>query len=141
MKNPRSANKIVLWAAFIAAGLAIGGVVGARLLSKGPAGLLRVLSREVCMVTDRHFGKDQIPVPVSGRVYYGCCDGCKGRLTKDASARMGRDPVTGREVDKSAAVIGARPDGSVVYFESDASRASYRPAPGEASVPGSPQMP
>lgn len=79
------------------------------------------------MVTDRHFGKEQIPVPLDGRVYYGCCDGCKGRLAKDPSARMGRDPVTGREVDKAAAVIGARPDGSVVYFESDASLVSYRP--------------
>jgi YHS domain-containing protein len=134
MISPKSKNRIIMWAVFIAAGLAIGGVVSARLLSKGGTGGLRkVASREVCMVTDRHFGKEQTPVPVGGRVYYGCCAGCKGRLTEDPASRTGRDPVTGRAVDKAVAVIGARPDGSVVYFENDASLASYRPAAGDPS--------
>ena len=140
MTSSKTTNKILMWAVFIAGGLAIGGAVAVRLQSKGSAGLPRVLSREVCMVTDRHFGKEQIPVALDGRVYYGCCDGCKGRLAKDPAARKGHDPVTGREVDKSAAVIGARPDGSVVYFESEATLASYRPPPSDLAASAPRQM-
>ena len=72
----------------------------------------------VCMVNDMDMGKTQIPVVVEGQTYYGCCAMCKERLAKDAAVRTAIDPISGKSVDKAKAVIGKRPDGSVVYFES-----------------------
>ncbi len=72
----------------------------------------------VCMVTDMHFGKKQIPVAHAGKTYYGCCENCKKTLTEDPKARVARDPVSGKPVDKALAIIGSRADNSVVYFES-----------------------
>jgi YHS domain-containing protein len=71
----------------------------------------------VCMVNDQDMQKPQIPVVVEGRTYYGCCAMCKDRLQQSPAARTAVDPVSGRTVDKAKAVIGRRPDGSVVYFE------------------------
>jgi YHS domain-containing protein len=73
----------------------------------------------VCMINNQLFDKDQIPVQVQGRTYYGCCEMCKERLAQDAAARTAVDPVTGKNVDKATAVIAAKPDGNVLYFESD----------------------
>lgn len=81
--------------------------------------LQRVESKLVCMVNNQFFGKDQIPIEVQGKTYYGCCEMCKERLAKDAAARTGTDPVTGKPVDKATAIIGAQPDGKVLYFESE----------------------
>lgn len=72
----------------------------------------------VCMVNDQFMGRDQIPVVVEGRTYFGCCEMCKGRLATDAKFRTAKDPITGREVDKASAVIAQRPSGQVLYFES-----------------------
>lgn len=85
----------------------------------------RVDARHVCMVNDTAFDKDQIPVEVEGRTYFGCCEMCKGRLAQDAAARSAVDPVSGRPVDKAKAVIGATPDGKVLYFESEKNLAAY----------------
>jgi YHS domain-containing protein len=79
----------------------------------------------VCMVNDQDMGKAQIPVVVEGKTYYGCCAMCKERLAKDANARTGVDPVSGKSVDKAKAVIGKRPDGTVVYFETEANLKKY----------------
>ena len=79
----------------------------------------------VCMVNDHFMGKRQIPVQVEGRTYYGCCEMCKSRLEQDKSVRYAQDPVTGKTVDKATAVIGRRPDGSVLYFESPTTLARY----------------
>jgi YHS domain-containing protein len=79
----------------------------------------------VCMVNDMDMGKSQIPVVVAGETYYGCCAMCKERLAKDASVRTAVDPVSGKKVDKAKAVIGKRPDGSVVYFESEKNLRQY----------------
>lgn len=79
----------------------------------------------VCMVNDMDMGKAQIPVVVEGQTYYGCCAMCKERLTKDAAVRTAIDPVSGKKVDKAKAVIGKRPDGSVVYFESERNLRQY----------------
>ena len=79
----------------------------------------------VCMVNDMDMGKAQIPVVVEGRTYYGCCAMCKERLSKDAAVRTAIDPVSGKSVDKAKAVIGKRPDGSVVYFESERNLRQY----------------
>ncbi len=88
--------------------------------------LRRAETKKVCMVNDQLFERDQIPVEVGGKTYYGCCAMCKERLAKDAAARTGVDPVTGKKVDKATAVIGARADGSVVYFESEETFAKYQ---------------
>jgi YHS domain-containing protein len=79
----------------------------------------------VCMVNDMDMGKAQIPVVVEGRTYYGCCAMCKERLSKDAAIRAAVDPVSGKKVDKAKAVIGKRPDGSVIYFESEKNLREY----------------
>jgi len=85
-----------------------------------PTGPLeKVDAKTVCMVNEMAMGKDQIPVEVDGKTYYGCCEMCKTTLAKDASKRTATDPVSGKEVDKASAVIGAQEDGRVFYFESD----------------------
>ena len=87
--------------------------------------LQRVETQKVCMINNQVFDKDQIPVEVEGRTYYGCCDMCKERLTKDPASRQAVDPVSGRTVDKSEAVIGMLPDGRVLYFESEETLGQY----------------
>lgn len=89
------------------------------------AELKRVETKKVCMVNNQVFEKDQIPVAVQGKTYYGCCEMCKERLAKDAAARTATDPVTGKPVDKATAVIAAMPDGKVLYFESQETYEKY----------------
>jgi YHS domain-containing protein len=88
-------------------------------------GLQRVETRKVCMVNNQVFEKDQIPVTVEGKTYYGCCEMCTERLSKDAAIRSAVDPVSGKPVDKATAVIGALPDGKVLYFESETTFGQY----------------
>jgi YHS domain-containing protein len=91
-----------------------------------PTGKLsKVESKTVCMINEHAMGKDQIPVEVDGKTYYGCCDMCKKTLATDAAKRMSFDPVTGKQVDKAKAVIAAQEDGRVFYFESDETLAKY----------------
>jgi len=85
-----------------------------------------VEAKKVCMVNNQLFEKDQIPIAVEGKTYYGCCEMCKERLAKDAAARTALDPVTGKKVDKAKAVIAAQPDGKVLYFESEKTLAEYQ---------------
>ncbi len=85
-----------------------------------------VEAKKVCMVNNQLFEKDQIPIAVEGKTYYGCCEMCKERLAKDAAARTAVDPVTGKKVDKAKAVIAALPDGKVLYFESEKTLAEYQ---------------
>ena len=87
--------------------------------------LKRVETKKVCMINNQVFEKDQIPIEVEGRTYYGCCEMCKERLAKDPASRQAVDPVSGKTVDKAKAVIGMLPDGSVLYFESEATFAKY----------------
>jgi YHS domain-containing protein len=90
------------------------------------AALEVVANDEVCMVNDTFFARDQIPVEVEGKTYYGCCAACKDRLAEDEAIRFAVDPVTGERVDKATATIAARPDGSVLYFASAENLAKYR---------------
>lgn len=106
--------------AFLVAAL-VGGLAFA-----GEPALKPVETKKVCMVNNQVFEKDQIPVQVEGRTYYGCCEMCKERLAKDAAARQAVDPVTGKTVDKAKAVIAALPDGKVLYFESVETLAKYK---------------
>jgi len=73
----------------------------------------------VCMVNNEDMGKPQIPIKVGSQTYYGCCKMCVGTLTNDRKARFATDPVSGKEVDKAKAVIGAKPNNEVIYFESE----------------------
>jgi YHS domain-containing protein len=87
-----------------------------------PSGTLtKVETKTVCMINEHAMGKDQIPVEIDGKTYYGCCEMCKKALATDASKRVATDPVTGKQVDKATAVIAAQEDGRVFYFESEES--------------------
>ena len=73
----------------------------------------------VCMVNNEVMGKPQIPVKVGEQTYYGCCKMCVGNIQQNRKVRFAIDPVSGKEVDKARAVIGAKPDGGVLYFENE----------------------
>jgi len=77
-----------------------------------------VKPENVCMVNNRYLGVKQIPVEVDGKVYYGCCKMCVGRIKNNESIRYAIDPVSGKKVDKATALILALKDGRVLYFES-----------------------
>ncbi|MEW6145944.1 MAG: hypothetical protein AB1598_13090 [Thermodesulfobacteriota bacterium] len=82
-------------------------------------------SKYVCMINNQSFAKEQIPVEIEGKTYYGCCQMCEGKLKSDANARTAIDPVSNNEVDKATAVIGTMPDGTVYYFESEENLKSF----------------
>jgi len=82
----------------------------------------------VCMINNRAFDKPQIPTEVDGKTYYGCCAMCKGKLEKSAAARTAKDPVSGKDIDKATAIIGAAEDGTVYYFETEENMHAFTPA-------------
>jgi len=88
--------------------------------------LKEVEAEYVCMVNDTLFEKPQIPVQVGEKTYYGCCAGCVAALQNDDAIRVGIDPVSGAEVDKTEAVIGADADYKVYYFENTENLKSYK---------------
>lgn len=99
-----------LWLAFSLIGILFLSALGVS--AQGPTtpvtpALKKVPTKKVCMINNQVFEKDQIPVAVQGKTYYGCCEMCKERLAKDAEARTATDPVTGKKVDKATAVIAA----------------------------------
>jgi YHS domain-containing protein len=99
------------------------------------AALQEVPANRVCMVNDQLFAKDQIPVEVEGKTYYGCCEMCKGRLASDAAIRQATDPLTGVTVDKATAVMAADESGAIFYFENAENLKNYleKPTPDAAS--------
>lgn len=81
----------------------------------------------VCMVNDAYMGKPQIPVPVNGKTYYGCCQMCVGTLNKNESARTAKDPFSGKSVDKTEAyIVLVKEEGEVAYFESKENYLKYK---------------
>ena len=84
-------------------------------------------AKYVCMITNQEFAREQIPVEVEGKTYYGCCEMCKAKIKNNPQSRAATDPVSGNQVDKAEAVIGAAPDGSIFYFESEENFAQYNP--------------
>lgn len=91
---------------------------------------LKVVENEkVCMVTDQLFPKKQIPITVEGKTYYGCCENCKASLGKDPKVRKAIDPISKKPVDKATAVIAAREDGTVIYFENKTTLEKYQKQP------------
>ena len=89
--------------------------------------LQSVPASKVCMVENRVSGRENIPVEVDGRTYYGCCPVCVGKLSFKRAHRYAIDPVTGKEVDKAKAYIIAREDGTAIYFESEKNTVRYSP--------------
>lgn len=81
----------------------------------------------VCYVNNAYMGKEQIPVEVDGKIYYGCCEGCVDKLKNMREIRFALDPLTGKEVDKALAFIVLKPDGNgeVLYFESEENYIKY----------------
>jgi YHS domain-containing protein len=73
---------------------------------------------DVCMVQNRYGTMKMIPVEVDKKMYYGCCAGCVAKLKSNPAVRFAKDPVTGRDIDKSKAFIVGNTDGTVTYFES-----------------------
>jgi YHS domain-containing protein len=80
-------------------------------------GLVQVEAKYVCMINNQRFNKEQIPVAVGNRTYYGCCQMCKDKLRNDPRSRAAIDPVSKKKVDKATAIIGVDDDGSAYYFE------------------------
>ena len=97
--------------------------------------LTKVEAKTVCMVNEQAMGKDQVPVEVDGKTYYGCCEMCKKTLAENADKRVAVDPVSGKKVDKAKAVIAAQEDGRVFYFESEETLAKHN-AKAEITVTG-----
>lgn len=93
--------------------------------AEAAAPLTIVENEKVCMVTNMLFPRKQIPVSHDGKTYYGCCENCKETLATDAKARTAIDPVSGKSVDKAKAVIAARADHSVLYFENKKNFEAY----------------
>lgn len=90
--------------------------------------LTEVDSKYVCMVTNQLFVKEQIPIEVEGKTYYGCCEMCKAKIKNNPQSREATDPVSGNKVDKAQSVIGASADGSIYYFESEENLEKFNPS-------------
>jgi YHS domain-containing protein len=95
---------------------------------KKDGALVVVETKYVCMINNQRFAKEQIPVVVAGKTYYGCCEMCKAALKNKPSNRVAVDPVSGKQVDKAKAVIGADSSDRVVYFESMENLKKYNSA-------------
>ncbi len=81
----------------------------------------------VCMVNDAYMGKAQIPVPVNGKTYYGCCEMCVGTLNNNETARIATDPFSNKPVDKTEAyIVLIEKEGKVGYFESKQNFLNYK---------------
>lgn len=80
----------------------------------------------VCMLNNQAYNKEQIPIEIEGKTYYGCCSMCEGQLRADLSSRSAIDPVSGNKVDKATSVIGSDPDGKVYYFENQENMRQFK---------------
>lgn len=116
-------KKIFKPACFLIIFLTIVGVFASSTLSgnTSDASSAQLKKNLVCMVNDKYFGTEQIPVVAEGKTYYGCCQGCVVTIQNNRSVRYARDPYSSAEVDKANAFIVKKPDSikeEVLYFES-----------------------
>lgn len=88
-----------------------------------------VEAQYVCMMNNKVFDKPQIAIEVEGKTYYGCCPMCADKLKGDPSLRSATDPVSGKQVDKSSAIIGADSHGMTYYFENEENFHTYASGP------------
>lgn len=86
----------------------------------------QVSGQYVCMINKKQFKTEQSSVTIEGRTYYYCCDMCKAKLEGDPQARMDKDPVSGKEVDKASAVVGVDKAGNVYFFENKQNLEKFR---------------
>lgn len=105
--------------------LALATLAGATILLAQSKPLQRVEAKKVCMINEQVFERDQIPVEVDGKTYYGCCEMCKTKLASYDETRVAVDPLSGNKVDKAEAVIAADEEGAVFYFESEENLAKF----------------
>ncbi|MFQ5353855.1 MAG: hypothetical protein ACE5DR_02810 [Thermodesulfobacteriota bacterium] len=83
--------------------------------------LKRVDNNDVNMVTNRLSVKGQKAVHLDGKDYYVPNDEYGLAFSLNPSLRFATDPVTGRKVDKSGALVYADYENKVLYFESEES--------------------
>lgn len=88
-----------------------------------------VEAKFVCMMNNKLFDKEQMAIEIEGKTYYGCCPMCKEMLQKAPEKRSAVDPVSGKAVDKAAAVIGADAHGMTYYFENAENFQKYANSP------------
>jgi YHS domain-containing protein len=88
--------------------------------------LVKVDPKYVCMPNNKLFKKEQLSTEIDGKTYYGCCKMCINALNTDPSQRRAVDPVSGAEIDKAGAIIGAAPDNTIYYFESEENLENFR---------------
>lgn len=95
--------------------------------NKETAAVKPLPTNQVCMINNKFMSKDQIPVQVNNKTYYGCCQGCVGTLKNDQAARTATDEVTKQQVDKATAFIIVKPGtrDDVLYFVSKQNAATY----------------
>ncbi len=78
----------------------------------------KVPNKQVCMVNDAYMARDQIPVPVNGKTYYGCCQMCVKALNEKETARTAIDLHSGEKVNKTEAyIVLLDNEGAVGYFK------------------------
>jgi YHS domain-containing protein len=128
--NPKSSTRNLVYAYLTVAALVVlaaGLVYWLNYYQQRPATSLNTVEVHqsvdpslVCMVNDAYMGVTQIPVPVNGKTYFGCCQGCVDKLNNIESARVATDPYSGNPVDKSEAyIVLINQQGAVAYFESE----------------------
>jgi len=83
------------------------------------AWLSSVETSKVNMVTNRVADKALSAVTVDGHTYYVRNKDYEAALNKNLSLRFTTDPITGKKIDKSDAIILADSKGRVFYFESE----------------------
>ena len=93
---------------------------------RSETGLMRIVSSNSCMGSNQAQEKAQNYAIVDGKPYYGCTDMCIANLRQNAGFRYSRDPVSGKKVDKATAIVGARKNGQLLYFETEENFLSYR---------------
>lgn len=89
--------------------------------------ITRLPNNQVCMVNNRFLNSDQIPVPINGKTYYGCCEGCVKMLNEDSTSHYTYDPLSNEQVDKATAFIIGKPGSKedVFYFISELNANEY----------------
>lgn len=90
-------------------------------------GITKLVNSQVCMVNNRFLNSIQIAVPVNGKTYYGCCEGCVKVLKEDPSSHFTYDLLSGEHVDKATAFIIGEPGTyeKVLYFKSETNAKEY----------------
>lgn len=89
---------------------------------------VKLKTSQVCMMNNKYFENEQIPVSVNGKSYYGCCAGCAASLQNNAQIRQATDPYSGEVVDKAEAFIVLKSEATkeVQYFKSEKNYEEYK---------------